>query len=109
MLALGKLGALACRAVVLAQFVGRRHRLDGGRQRERWRGDWFIGPGYSHPARQPGFNRSPGLRFGCALAGAIALLLWLMWSLTTGAGVRLNCLSGYSHRHIGGTSVLSGC
>lgn len=57
----GNLGAAAWpAAVVLAQFVGHRHRLDGGRQRGDGGGDWFYRSGYSaHPALM-WFNRSPG-------------------------------------------------
>lgn len=58
MLALGAAAWPA--AVVLAQFVGHRHRLDGGRQRGDGGGDWFYRSGYSaHPALM-WFNRSPG-------------------------------------------------
>lgn len=72
----GNLGAAAWpAAVVLAQFVGRRHWLDGGRQRGDGGAIGFIGLVIPHILRLCGLTDHRVLLPGCALAGAIALLL----------------------------------
>lgn len=61
--------------MVLAQPAGGRHGLDGWRKRGSGRSDWLYwacDPTYSAAVR---LNRSSRVTAGCALAGAIVLLL----------------------------------